>query len=340
MSTAKLKTSAPQAQPAAKGLDLAKFGDLSSLLNTPAKTGDGLPLQIPIDAIDPDPNQPRKADNPGFSRDSLDELAGTIRARGVKTPISVRENPEQPGRYIINHGERRYRASIIAEKLTIPAYVDADYSAADQVIENLHRNDLTAREIADWIGREMAAGKKKGEIAGALGKSAAFVTQHVTLLDLPEPIASAFNAGRVRDVTLVNELVKAHKENAPEVCAWLDDDSQDITRGSVKLLRDFLDTKSQTTSVEVEVDVPAPAQLKPQADAQEEPEPVGQQASTPDPDKLKKAIVLVRHDERRARLLLTRRPAAAATVWIKYEDDGQEIEVSAETVALAGIIEG
>jgi ParB family chromosome partitioning protein len=158
----------------------------------------------------------------------------------------VRENPEQPGRYLINHGARRYRGSKWAEKTDYPGFIDNDYNEADQVIENLQRNELTAREIADFIGRELAKGKKKGEIAKEIGKSPAFVTQHVTLLDLPEPIAEAFNSGRAKDVTVINELVTAYKKNPDEVGAWLADDSQELTRGSVKLLREFLDDKRST----------------------------------------------------------------------------------------------
>ena len=132
--------------------------ELAPYVNKPVLTDAG-PMQIPLSLIDEDPNQPRTADNPGFSAESLKELADTIRLRGVKTPISVRNNPQARGRYIINHGARRTRASLLAGKTTIPGFVDNDYSNADQVLENLQRNELTPREIADYIGRELARGK-------------------------------------------------------------------------------------------------------------------------------------------------------------------------------------
>ena len=119
-----------------------------------------------------------------------------------------------------------------------------DYNEADQVVENLHRNELT-REIADYIGRELAKGKRKGDIARDIGKSPAFVTQHATLLDLPEPIAGAFNSTRTKDVTVINELVTAYKKNPAAVRGWLEDDSQELRRGSVKLLREFLEDKDR-----------------------------------------------------------------------------------------------
>jgi ParB family chromosome partitioning protein len=237
----------PRRGPPASGLDLESIGDLSDLLNQPETRRERLSgrSNCPSNLIDEDPHQPRTKDNPGFLPESLEELARTIRLRGVKTPISVRDNPDAAGRYLINHGARRVRASRLAHKTTIPAFVDNDYNEADQVIENLQRNELTPREIADFIGRELAKGKKKGDIAKELGKSPAFVSQHVTLLDLPDPIAEAFNSGRCRDVTVINELVTAHKKARNEVGLWLADDTQEITRGSVKLLREYLDDKRQ-----------------------------------------------------------------------------------------------
>ena len=243
---AKGKTPAkPAKAPAAA---LTGFGDLSALLSSPdagAAVGgaSGGPIELDLDLIDEDPNQPRTEDNPGFTEESLEEMAVTIRDRGVKTPISVRENPDAPGRFIINHGARRTRASKrpTAGKKTIPAFIDDDYNEVDQVIENIQRNDLTAREIANFIGRELAKKRKKGDIAKSIGKSASFVSQHVTLLDLPDPIAEAFNEGRCKDVTVINELVTAHKQSPEEVTEWLEDQEQEITRGSVKLLREFLD---------------------------------------------------------------------------------------------------
>lgn len=336
-------------KPKSSGFGLDALGDLSSLLDDPIVAANNVgsgPQELPLDLIDEDPNQPRHADNPGFSAESLGELAATIRDRGVKSPISVRDNPEAKGRFIINHGARRYRASKLANKTTIPAFVDNDYNEADQVIENLQRNELTAREIADFIGRELAKGKKKGEIAREIGKSAAFVTQHVTLLDLPEPIAKVFNGGRANDVTVVNELVTAYKKNPDEVKTWLADDSQELTRGSVKLLREFLeDKKQQAEDSERDPDTVDAFTGKTDAEAvvkgqgQKE-EPESREDKPSDPDKLKKAIIQVEHDGRPARLILNKRPPAEGWAWLKYEDDGHEFEADLSSVQLVALLEG
>jgi len=321
----KKKAAAGAQKPHAGGMGLARLGDLAA------------PQELPLELIDEDPNQPRKEDNPGFSPESIAEIGQTIKDRGVKSPISVRENPDAPGRYLINHGARRFRGSKWAKKTTIPGFIDNDYNDDDQIIENLQRNELTAREIADYIGRELAKGRKKSEIAKAVGKSAAFITQHVTLLDLPEPIAEAFNSGRVKDVTVINELVTAYKKNPGEVSVWLADDSQEMTRGSVKLLREFLDDK-RSRSEEEHAPYTVDAfigQIDTDGDAKKEKESKEQ-----DPDKLKKAIVQVKHDGRPARLILSRRPQVEGYAWLKHEDDGQEFEADLAKVQLVALLEG
>ncbi len=334
-------------KPLITGLGLDSMGDLSALLDAPTTAANsGGPLQLDIDLIDEDPNQPRTANNPGFTDESLHELAASIRLRGVKTPISVRDNHDVPGRFIINHGARRFRGSKLAGKDVIPGFIDNDYNEADQVVENLQRNELTAREIADFIGRELAKGIKKIDIAKAISKSPAFVTQHITLLDLPDPIAEAFNSGQVKDVTVVNELVTAYKKKPQEVSDWLGDDTQEITRGSVKLLREFLDDKSKhEVSEEDVINSNTGDAFSGMTGSDGVEENKGEDVSKEkeekpiDPDKLKKAIVQVKHDGRPARLLLNRRPQTEGFAWLKYDDDGYEFGANLADVQLVAVLE-
>ncbi len=332
----------PATAPMMGGLGLEDMGDLSALLAGPeAAAPSGGPLALDMALIDEDPHQPRTQDNPGFSAQSLDELGASIALRGVKTPISVRDNPSVEGRYIINHGARRFRGAQRAGLTAIPGFIDNDYNEADQVVENLQRNELTAREIADFIGRELAKGMKKGEIAKAISKSPAFISQHVTLLDLPDPLAQVFNSGRVKDVTVVNELMTAYKKTPQEVTGWLGDASQEITRGSVKLLREFLEAKSQPNGAERDphtVDA-----LTGKTDAQAAQAPAGAEKKADKAiinDKLRKAVVHVLHNQRRAHLMLDRRPPAEGFAWLKYSDDGAEFEASLKSVTLVALLEG
>lgn len=283
-------------------------------------TPEGRPLALPLDHIEEDPGQPRSAASPGFTAHSLAELAASIRLRGIKTPISVHHHPDRPGRYIINHGARRYRASRLAQLATIPGFIDDDYSATDQVVENLQRNDLTAREIANYIGRELSKGLKRGQIASNISKSPAFVTQHAALLDLPEPIALAFNQGRVRDVTTVNELVTAYKAQPGAVAAWLGEGEPEITRGAVKLLRAFLGEKfGQGEPLAVEEGSAGPA---PQEAAT-----LNAAAVETGHRRWRCGGVVVLHQQRECILLLGRRPGGEGRAWIRHED-GVEVEIA------------
>ena len=220
-------------------LGLEGLGELAELLETPRP--DGGPRELALKSIEEDPGQPRAY----FDPETLRELAETIAARGVKTPISVRPKPDVPGRFIINHGARRYRASLLAGKTAIPAFIDTDYSAEDQIIENLQRDALTPREIAEFIGRLLAQGKKKSEIAQYIGKSPAYITQHAALLDLPEPLADVFASGRCRDVTVLNELLTAYRQHPQAVEAWLHE-VPELTRTEIKSLRRRLKQPAET----------------------------------------------------------------------------------------------
>ncbi len=296
-----------------------------SALNKPVRNF-AEPLNIDLDLIDEDPNQPRKDNNPGFSEQSLNELAETIRSRGLKSPISVRHNSNNPSRYIINHGARRYRASRIAGYTTIPALIDDNYDEIDQIIENLQRNELTASEIAEFIGREVARGKKMKDIAKEIGKSPTFVTHHYALLNLPPAIAAIYNSGRAADVTVINDLVTAHKKNPQEVAFWLADDTQEITRGSVRLLREFLDVKESIDNPTEEENVGDEQQTEPKPKALER--------------KTKRFLhVQVKHQGRLARLILTRMHPTPGFTWLKYESDENEFAADLSQMQLVAIIE-
>lgn len=144
---------------------------------------------------------------------------------------------------IINHGARRYRASKLAGKTTIPAFIDNDYTHLDQLIENIQRDALTPREVADYIGYKISMGFKKSEIANELGKSNAWVSQHSVILDMPEPIAKAFNKGRIQDLTALNELVKIYNK-CPEDVEQFIADGDEISRSSVQYLKEYSDSLS------------------------------------------------------------------------------------------------
>lgn len=291
--------------------------------------------------IHPDPDQPRSRDNPGFSPESIAELAASFGPTGPKSPISLRDHPTIPGALMINHGERRYLATQVKGLTKIGGFIDNNHNEDDQVIENVQREDMTPREIAAYIGRKLKNGFKKKDIADIIGKSPSFITQHAALLDLPEPIAKVFNSGRANDVTVVSELVTAYKKNPKEVGAWLEDENQEVTRGEVKLLREFLDDKRTSEQGDRDPDTVDLVSGKTDNEAGNESQgKETKQEKEADPERLKKAIIQVEHDGRPARLILTRRPPADGYAWMKYDDDGAEFEASLTDVKLVAVIEG
>ena len=298
-------------KPSTLGLD--GLGDLSALLETPA--GGNRPLELALDEIIEDPDQPRVE----FDSETLAELAESIKDRGVKTPISVR--PHQGGGYIINHGARRYRASKLAGKTAIPAYVDDDYTDEDQIIENIHRDALKPREIAEYIGRKLSQGKQQKDLAKSLKKSKAWVSQHATLLDLPEAIAEVFNSGRATDVTAINELVSCYKEDPEATLSWME--KQEVSRGTVKLLRDYIATKEKSKHS-------APPVGK--AEKQHRNPDQASPAST-----LRKPIIGVACDQREGILLYTKRPTKVGCAWVCI--DGKDKEVKVAKISLISLSE-
>jgi ParB family transcriptional regulator, chromosome partitioning protein len=139
---------------------------------------------VPIDMIDPSPNQPRRV----FDEESLLALAGSIRARGVLQPVLVRPLPS--GRYELIAGERRWRAAQLAELEVIPAVVRRHDDAASlevALIENMAREDLNPVEEA----RACAAlveelGLTREDVGVRVGRSRVAVSNLIRLLDLPD----------------------------------------------------------------------------------------------------------------------------------------------------------
>jgi ParB family chromosome partitioning protein len=316
----------PQRKPMPVGLGL-ESADLSRFLNEDAvgSHGSPKPMELDLSLIDEDPDQPRTI----FNEELLSDMAKTIRARGVKNPISVHTHPQEKGRYVINDGARRYRASKLAGRKTIKAFVDSDFSKIDQVIVNAHAETFTPREWAVLIDHERKAGKNKSQIAEEFGKSNAFVTQHLALLQLPDPIADAFNSGTCVDLTAINELLIAWKRDSRAVEDWLGEQTGEVTRSAVKKLREFLD-KNRNGAGEQETEsydeIPEESKTQPARDS--------------NPTKLRKTLIQVRHKGRTAQLILNRRPSATGMAWLRYEDDGVEFESQLDQVQLVALVEG
>ena len=172
-----------------RGLDEISTGrGLDALIDTSdVKTQGSSNLnEIPIDQIEPNPDQPRRE----FDETAMQELAASIQTMGIIAPITMRQVSEN--HYQIIAGERRWRASQIAGLTAIPAYIRTanDESVMElALVENIQREDLNAIEIA--LAYEHLAettGMTQEKISERVGKSRTAVTNYMRLLKLPAQI--------------------------------------------------------------------------------------------------------------------------------------------------------
>ena len=149
---------------------------------------------LPIHLIDPNREQPRRS----FDEGALNDLAQSIRAVGVLQPIIVAQSGV---RYTIIAGERRYRASRLAEKTEIPAIVrdwDEQTRLEAALIENLQRDNLNPIEEAMGVRRLMdETGLTQEQAAERLGKSRPAVANLLRLLTLPDAVRQMLIEGRL-----------------------------------------------------------------------------------------------------------------------------------------------
>jgi ParB family chromosome partitioning protein len=192
----------------------------------------GRPLMLPLDAIDEDPAQPRRE----FDAQALRELADTIAEHGVLQAISVRCHPSTTGRWMLNFGARRLRASRLAGKTVIPAFIDERADSYRQVIENEQRESLKPLELALFVQQRLQAGDSQAEIARRLGKSRQYVMVSTALINAPDWLLDAYLSGRCRGMNELHELRKLHGRHPQYVEAWASD-REGINRESLQALR-------------------------------------------------------------------------------------------------------
>ena len=166
---------------------------LGALLSSEPAEAESL-VEVPIDQIEVNPNQPRKV----FDFTALDELAASIRSSGVIQPIIVRRSA---GSYQLIAGERRWRAARQAGLERIPAIVrDATDAQSIELalVENLLREDLNPIEAAQAYQKLLAEfGWTQEELAQRIGKDRTSIANCLRLLRLPEEIQTDLRSGRL-----------------------------------------------------------------------------------------------------------------------------------------------
>lgn len=167
---------------------------LSALLGDQNEVPDAALQDIPLDRIDPNPFQPRRA----FSADRLNELAESIRSTGVVQPVVLRRTDV---RFQLIAGERRWRAAALAGLSVIPSLV-REFSDRDALeialTENVLREDLGPLEVARaYETLQEQFGYNQDQIAGRLGLNRSTVANTLRLLKLPSEIQNLLDEKKI-----------------------------------------------------------------------------------------------------------------------------------------------
>jgi ParB family chromosome partitioning protein len=179
-----------------RGLEaLIPSGEYVEELGTESRARRRFAMQIPIADIRPNPEQPRR----GFTTESLQELADSIKMHGILQPLLVREGLEG---FELIAGERRLRAARIAGLTEVPVIVHPTSGGRMEerlelaLVENLQREDLNAIEEARAIQRLLRDfGMTQEALGERIGKNRVSIAQSIRLLNLPEPAIKAIENG-------------------------------------------------------------------------------------------------------------------------------------------------
>ena len=154
-------------------------------------------MRLPVERLVPNPNQPRRDFDPA----ALDELAGSIRAKGVIQPLLVRAHPTDSSFYEIVAGERRWRAAQMAQLHDVPVLLRelSDTEVLEvAIIENIQRADLNPIEEALSYRQLMDRfGHTQERMAEALSKSRSHIANLLRLLQLPAEVQTWLREGKL-----------------------------------------------------------------------------------------------------------------------------------------------
>jgi ParB family chromosome partitioning protein len=173
-----------------------------------ASAGSPIGRLIPIDQIDPNPNQPRQV------MGDLSELIASISEKGIIEPLVVRQRGE---RFQIVAGERRYQAAVQVGLRDLPVVIrDADETEMLELalIENLQRKDLTPFEESEALhGLAERCGYTHEDLARRLGRSRTTITESLTLNSMPDVVR---NLCRLADISSKSLLLQIVRQETPE----------------------------------------------------------------------------------------------------------------------------
>lgn len=176
------------------------------------RSGRHIGTMLPLEFIEPNAEQPRT------QLGNIEELAASIREKGVLEPILVRVIG--PNRYQIISGERRYRAATLAGLDEIPA-IELDVDDKEQLeialIENIQRKDLTAFEEAEGLYvLQQKFGYTHEKISQVIGKSRTTVTETLLINEIPDRIRLMCREAGISNKSVLVQVARAGSEEAME----------------------------------------------------------------------------------------------------------------------------
>ncbi|EHY1001231.1 ParB/RepB/Spo0J family partition protein [Vibrio parahaemolyticus] len=332
----------------------------------------------PLENFHEDPDNARKEFNLDKLQelaDSMEQINPTTgERRGILEPLSCKRHPDIPDHLIILGGNRRFRAAGMAGLDKAPFIIKDELDDFDKFVLNDQRENLSPLEVAMFIKNRLDAKHKAGEIAKALGRPASYVSDHKIFFDMADSIRDLYDSNLCRSMQALALLHRAYKKNANEIdayCLQAAEDKQELTTSQVRkfleslkaptkndspkpqspekeqpgatndeeqLSFDGVNTSESSTEDEAEQSFNDNSEFQQDTDTTNLDSQADALLAQSDTDKIKKAIIQVQYDERAARLITNRR-AAYGLAWIKYDDDGHEIEVDLNQVKLVAVIE-
>ncbi|XPP93645.1 ParB/RepB/Spo0J family partition protein (plasmid) [Photobacterium leiognathi subsp. mandapamensis] len=332
----------------------------------------------PLENFHEDPDNARKEFNLDKLQelaDSMERINPTTgERRGILEPLSCKRHPDIPDHLIILGGNRRFRAAGMAGLDKAPFIIKDELDDFDKFVLNDQRENLSPLEVAMFIKNRLDAKHKAGEIAKALGRPASYVSDHKIFFDMADSIRDLYDSNLCRSMQALALLHRAYKKNANEIdayCLQAAEDKQELTTSQVRkfleslkaptkndspkpqspekeqpgatndeeqLSFDGVNTSESSAEDEAEQSFNDTSEFQQDTDTTNLDSQADALLAQSDTDKIKKAIIQVQYDERAARLITNRR-AAYGLAWIKYDDDGHEIEVDLNQVKLVAVIE-
>lgn len=352
-------------------LNLEGFGNLDEMNQANEKqsktnlvTSNSI-LQIKLSDIEEDSEQPRKMDNE--ASESLKELAENIKMYGVKQPIQVKSNGDK---YQIITGHRRFRASQLAGKESIPGILDngiADKTTliSLQLTENIHREDLKPYEVALSMQELINNGLKQKDIVKLLNKSKNYVYEHLKLLDVPSFILEKHTSGECPSLRTTLDLARLYSKNPIVVENFLSDydflENGEITRTNVELLKKpqhdpvILEDQLQSENLEEVTSIEAPHEASIDdfiESANSNAQNIEELASFDDEIEapasfdfeekektFKKPTFKISHNGNDARIMMKKIPNEYGKIFIKLDYDGSIEEVDIDKVSFLELCE-